>query len=132
VHRKKDATDWGVEPQINVPMDAEQERAAMQARYEQELFRRPAPKATTQATTTQATTQAIDPQLQRAVDTMIALVVLQSDRPVAAPGEAPVVEEIITEEEAAPPATQPIEPTEEIIVPGSEPATAPAATQPGT
>src|SRR6185312_11282477 len=41
VHRKKDATDWGVQPQIVVPMTPDQERVAMQARYEQEIFRKP-------------------------------------------------------------------------------------------
>ncbi|HEY8668852.1 MAG TPA: S41 family peptidase [Tepidisphaeraceae bacterium] len=88
VHRRKDATDWGVLPQIIVPMDPNQERIAMQARYESELMRRPLlPKATTQAPTTvtstqpaAATSQPTDPQLQRAIDTMVALVVLQGDR----------------------------------------------------
>ncbi len=31
VHRKKDATDWGVEPQINVPMDEETQKKVIQA-----------------------------------------------------------------------------------------------------
>jgi carboxyl-terminal processing protease len=85
VHRKKDATDWGVEPQINVPMDAQTEARVMKDRYEQELFRRPVKKATTQAAlgatqATQPSTQPVDSQLQRAVDTMIALLVLEGDR----------------------------------------------------
>src|SRR5688572_20591004 len=58
VHKKKDATDWGVQPQISVPMSPEQERAALQQRYEQELFKRPIPKATTRSATMPATTQA--------------------------------------------------------------------------
>jgi carboxyl-terminal processing protease len=86
VHRKKDATDWGVQPQIVVPMDAQQERAAMMQRYEQELFKRPLPKATTQsATGPAATTQVLDAQLQRAIDTMVALVVLVGDREAGGP-----------------------------------------------
>src|SRR5688572_3533016 len=83
VHRKKDAADWGVQPQITVPMSQEQERAAMQQRYEQEIFRKPVPKATTRSATMPATTQASQPldlQLQRAIDTIIALVVLTGDR----------------------------------------------------
>jgi carboxyl-terminal processing protease len=80
VHRKKDATDWGVQPQIVVPMDPQQERAAMQQRYEQELFKRPVVKSTTQSATGPATTQVTDAQLQRAIDTMVALVVLNGER----------------------------------------------------
>lgn len=87
VHRKKDATDWGVQPQIVVPMTPEQERAAQKQRYEQELFKRPLPKSTTRSASGQkspATTQAmVDLQLQRAIDTMIALVVLVGDRDAA-------------------------------------------------
>lgn len=83
VHRKKDATDWGVQPQITVAMTPEQERAAMQMRYEQELFKRPISKSTTRSATQPATTQSTtDAQLQRAIDTMVALVVLVGDREV--------------------------------------------------
>jgi carboxyl-terminal processing protease len=95
VHRRKDSTDWGVNPQISVPMDTQAEIAMMRDRVEQEQFKRPIKKASTRATTepsvvpaattpaTQPTTQplSIDPQLQRAVDTMIALVVLQGNEP---------------------------------------------------
>ena len=90
VHRKKDATDWGVQPQISVPMTPEQERASMQQRYEQELFKRPIPKATTRSATQPATTQAsqpVDLQLQRAIDTIVALVVLTGDRETAGGAE---------------------------------------------
>jgi carboxyl-terminal processing protease len=94
VHRKKDATDWGVEPNIIVPMTPEQEQRAMRERYEQELFRRPLPKVSatqqaTQPTTAAAATQPVDAQLQRAVDTLIALLVLQGDdKPAGAGGPA--------------------------------------------
>src|SRR6185295_19294929 len=64
VHRKKDATDWGVQPQITVPMDTQQERVAMQQRYEQELFKKPVAKSSTRSATGPATTQVIDVQLQ--------------------------------------------------------------------
>jgi carboxyl-terminal processing protease len=88
VHRKKDmkdGDDYGVKPQIVVPMDANQERAAMMLRREHELFKRPLPKIATQpqtrtSATTAPATQPVDAQLQRAVDTMIALVVLQGDK----------------------------------------------------
>jgi carboxyl-terminal processing protease len=83
VHRKKDATDWGVAPQIAVGMDAQQERAARMARHEQELLRNQVPKSTTRSATGPATTQATDVQLQRAIDTMVALVVLVGDREAA-------------------------------------------------
>ena len=84
MHKKKDAKDWGVEPQIIIPMDTASEQKVLQDRYEQELFRRPVSKAetrpTTAATKVAATTQPIDPQLQQAVTTMIGLVVLQGGR----------------------------------------------------
>jgi carboxyl-terminal processing protease len=88
VHRKKDATDWGVQPQIVVPMDEDTERKVMEQRYESEIFKRPLPKPTTRSTTTKAandttiivpTTQPIDVQLQRAMDTMTGLLVLQNN-----------------------------------------------------
>lgn len=80
VHRKKEATDWGVQPQIVVPMDLSAQTRALKERYEYEQFRRPMPKPTTDPST-QPTTQPLnDPQLQRAVDTMLALVVLQANQ----------------------------------------------------
>jgi carboxyl-terminal processing protease len=88
VHRKKDATDWGVQPQIVVQMDEETERKVMEQRYESEIFKRPLPKPTTQSATTKAandttiiapTTEPIDVQLQRAMDTMTGLLVLQNN-----------------------------------------------------
>jgi carboxyl-terminal processing protease len=101
VHRKKDmkdGDDYGVKPQIVVPMDPQQERAAMMLRRENELFKRPVPRVQTRPTTagggpsTAPTTQPVDAQLQRAVDTMIALVVLQGDKdapPIASTATAP-------------------------------------------
>jgi carboxyl-terminal processing protease len=85
VHRRKDATVWGVDPQIVVPMDAAAEEQLLKDDYDQELFHRPVAKATTlsatQAATTAPTSQpTMDVQLQRAVDTMIALVVLQGEK----------------------------------------------------
>jgi carboxyl-terminal processing protease len=71
VHRKKDATDWGVKPQVLVSVDQEQEKIAFEQRMTQELVQRPRPKATT-AAATQPSTQVTDIQLQRAVDIMMA------------------------------------------------------------
>ncbi|MBC8105303.1 MAG: PDZ domain-containing protein [Anaerolineae bacterium] len=77
VHKKKDATDWGVQPQIVVPMDLETERKVFNEISNRELFRKPI-KATTQATTGPTTQPLmIDVQLQRAVDTLIGSIVLE-------------------------------------------------------
>jgi hypothetical protein len=72
VHKKKDATDWGVKPQIPVEMTDEQEKKAFEERLQQELFKRPMPKATTAAVTRPTTAAVTDVQLQRAVDVMMA------------------------------------------------------------
>jgi carboxyl-terminal processing protease len=123
VHRKKDATDWGVQPQIAVKMTPDQERAALQARYEQEIFRRPVVKSTTRSATQPATTQVVDLQLQRAIDTIVALVVLVGDRetsdvlPKTAMAPIPAASEPAT--------TQASEPTTQ-TQPTSEPETAPS------
>ena len=88
VHRRKDATDWGVDPQIVVPMDAAAETKLLKERFDQDLFHRPiakmASRPSTASTASTATSQpatqpVLDVQLQRAVDTMIALVVLQGE-----------------------------------------------------
>jgi carboxyl-terminal processing protease len=90
VHRTgEDAEVWGVDPQILVPMDQAQQRRAMQERFEQELPHRPGidngpnnngnDGDANDAPATQPTTQPADTQLQRAIDTMIGLVVLRSE-----------------------------------------------------
>jgi carboxyl-terminal processing protease len=80
VHRKKDATDWGVQPQIAVPMDEPTEKKVMQELDQHEHFLPPVPKRSATQPTTATTTQAVsvDVQLQRAVETMIGMVVLQN------------------------------------------------------
>jgi carboxyl-terminal processing protease len=93
VHRLKDAKDWGVDPQIVVPMDATAEETLLKDQYEGDLYRRPVAKVTTNpttavaagSTTAPATQPTLDVQLQRAVDTMIALVVLQGEKVAAGP-----------------------------------------------
>lgn len=107
VHRKKDATDWGVEPQIVVTMDEATQRRVMIDRFEAENFKRPVPKATTRPTTQQAaapSTQPVDTQLQRAVDTMVALIVLQGNRGELAQSPR---SGLVTALRAEPPATAP-------------------------
>jgi carboxyl-terminal processing protease len=85
VHRKKEATDWGVQPTIVVPMDLDMERKVFGEMSKSELFRRPvrpgtmpSTRPTTAAAAAAPTTQPmLDTQLQRAVDTLVATVVLQ-------------------------------------------------------
>jgi carboxyl-terminal processing protease len=127
VHRKKDATDWGVQPQISVPMDETIQRKVMQERYEAEMFKKPLPKTTTRAvattvassTTMPSTAPATQPQqtdiqLQRAVDTLVAVLVLQGDK--GENGAAPVgPERHPTTIASAPPTPQ--------LAPATEPAT---------
>ena len=101
VHHKKDATDWGVNPQIQVAMDEEAQRWLYQNQEIEERFRRPAVKgstshpATTQAgpapattkpatqASTQPTTQRTDTQMEAALSTLIGHIVLQGERKVA-------------------------------------------------
>src|SRR4051812_25930080 len=129
VHKKKDATDWGVEPQIIVPMDAQAEMKVLKDRYEQEIFKRPVKKTTSQPTTTPTTsptTQPLDTQLQRAVDTMVALVVLQDNEA----GKTTV------KKQEPPPVVQPVsqpvtQPSTRSIVPENPDSTgAPSSTKP--
>jgi carboxyl-terminal processing protease len=97
VHKKKDATDWGVEPHIAVPTDDNQVYAILRL---MEARDRP-PRATTGAApttdtttlptsrpatlptsqpTTGPTTQATDPQLDAAVSSLIGHLVLEGER----------------------------------------------------
>jgi carboxyl-terminal processing protease len=85
VHRTKDATDWGVDPQIVVPMDDIAQRAIVEEHVNQEIVRRPlvkpttpanAPAAAATAPTTAPTTQPNDVQLQQAVNTMVGMIIL--------------------------------------------------------
>jgi carboxyl-terminal processing protease len=144
VHRKKDAADWGVQPQIVVPMDHEAEVKAYQQMNERDRFLRPTTrKAVSQPTTLEASQPVIDAQLQRAVDTMIALVVLQgnhgdgpTDMAHAAQGRTAESEPPTTAPAAAqPPDTLPQTVTEPApaTAPASSPVspTVPATTQPG-
>jgi carboxyl-terminal processing protease len=90
VHQKKGATDWGVNPNIVVPMDEDAQKWLAQNMEQSDLFRRPvvpnraatqpaSKPATTQAST-KPTTQYTDTQLEAAVTTMIGQIVLKDQR----------------------------------------------------
>ncbi len=122
VHRKKDATDWGVEPHIVVPMDPTAQRLAVQARAENENHHRPVIESATRPSTAPAT-QPVDAQLQRSVDTMLALLVLGGDR-----DEAPATPLPSTGESIAPRGrVVPESPDSTAPVPMPLPATQPAS-----
>lgn len=104
VHRRKDAKDWGVQPQITVPMDPATEDKVAKERWEQELFKRPLPKSVTRPTTIEATSQPVtqpmnDIQLQAAINTMLGVIVFESQPSGRMPATAPA--------SIATPATQP-------------------------
>ena len=82
VHRKAGATDWGVEPQIVVPMNDELQMKVFQERSAQEMFRRPTTGPASEPSSA-PTAQTVDVQLQRAVDTMMALTILRNGVPPA-------------------------------------------------
>ncbi len=75
VHRRKDATDWGVIPQIQVNVDPAAEQKIFRERYQTELFHKPG-TAPSIAPATQP--YGADIQLQRAVESIMALTVLQN------------------------------------------------------
>jgi carboxyl-terminal processing protease len=76
VHRKKDATDWGVEPQIIVPADEKTEEAIKDQFLREETIRRPITRPSMQPST-----EPIDPQLTQALNTMIGLIELDKNKP---------------------------------------------------
>jgi carboxyl-terminal processing protease len=91
VHKKKDATDWGVEPQINVPVDVNTEKWLVQQQMDLDVIGRPLPKASSRPSTgpTTRTTQPTDAQLDAAVSTMIGHIVLEAKQQpggITAPG----------------------------------------------
>jgi carboxyl-terminal processing protease len=88
VHRKKDATDWGVEPQIIVPADEKTEEAIKDQFLREETIRRPMTRPSTQPST-----EPVDPQLTQALNTMIGLIELDKNKPPAtAPSTSPSAE----------------------------------------
>jgi carboxyl-terminal processing protease len=94
VHRKAGATDWGVEPQIVVPMGDDLQMKVFQERSAQEMFRRPTTGPASEPSSA-PTAQTVDVQLQRAVDTMMALTILRNGAP---PAVAPATTQAAREE----------------------------------
>ena len=92
VHRKKDATDWGVEPQINVPMDEDTQRKVIIAQSQEELLRAPGTTQPATRSATQPTTQAVDAQLEAAVSTMTGHLVLKGEAAPVRTAEKPATQ----------------------------------------
>jgi carboxyl-terminal processing protease len=92
VHRRKGATDWGVDPQIIVPMSPEAETALFDEQADRDLFHRPMPKSATRPSTNPAAiatvpvTQPADPQLDAAISSIVGHMILtgQTTQPAAA------------------------------------------------
>ncbi|MGH7175906.1 MAG: S41 family peptidase, partial [Tepidisphaeraceae bacterium] len=128
VHRKKDATDWGVQPHIVVPMDPASEIRLARDNSERDHFHRPVTRADAQPTTAPSTQPLFDVQLQRALDTMVATILLGGERRITLPpSTAPAVtfntDRFVPEEPdstAGPdngPATKPARPQQEMPKP---------------
>ena len=82
VHRRKDATDWGVQPQITIPMDPAAQQRVLLEQDQADVFRRSLPKTVTRPTATTPSTQpAGDAQLQAAVNTMLGVLVFRTEPP---------------------------------------------------
>ena len=89
VHRKPGATDWGVQPQIDVPMDEATQAAVMKVRFDDDLLRgdalpSPATSRAASQPTTGPSTRPVDVQLRRAVEVLTAMAVLK-EKPVTGP-----------------------------------------------
>ena len=90
VHRRKDATDWGVIPQIQVNVDPAVDQKILRERYQTELFHKP---NTAPSTAPATQPYGADIQLQRAVDSIMALAILQStQRPALATQPSPTTQ----------------------------------------
>jgi carboxyl-terminal processing protease len=98
VHRKKGATDWGVDPQVNVPMSEKAEQQVLREQGEAELFHKPLPVTTKPSTATQAATRpVVDVQLQQAVSAMMSSIILNGEHQL-----------VPTTQTARAPSTQPV------------------------
>jgi carboxyl-terminal processing protease len=80
VSRKKDSTDWGVDPQIVVTMGDDAENNLEDTLERQEAIRYHAPDIAASQPTTQPTTQPTDPQFDQALNTMVGLIILDSNK----------------------------------------------------
>ena len=134
VHRRDGAQEWGVEPNIKVPIDISLQERLVRERLAAEGFKRPVTATQPAPATAPATAPAIAPttqpevldvQLQRAVDTLIGVLILQAEgggektivppvmrdpRAMPFPEETPAPEKAPTEQSPAqepPPEAQP-------------------------
>lgn len=73
VHRKKDSTAWGVDPSIPVPVDEQTQVAVWESRLASDNWHPPTGVATTVPA---PTTQIVDTQLQQAINTVVALTMM--------------------------------------------------------
>jgi carboxyl-terminal processing protease len=78
VHKRPGATDWGVQPQIYVPMDEAAQEKVLLEHEQQETFHRPLIKSLAHPTTAPATQPMDDVQLQAAVNTMLGVLVFET------------------------------------------------------
>jgi carboxyl-terminal processing protease len=125
VHKKtKDQKDWGVEPNVSVPMDDVTERKVLEMHVAQETIRKPIPKPTTRsaAPATQPDDEPVDVQLQQAVNTMVGLIIL--GQPAPPPGSAKMATTSTTSA-ASNPVTLPAENTGPVAPPTATPGTSP-------
>jgi carboxyl-terminal processing protease len=74
VSRKKDSKDWGVDPQVVVPVDDKAESAIEDLMDRLEAIRYHA------LSTTMPTTEPSDPQFQQAITTMAGLIILENNK----------------------------------------------------
>jgi carboxyl-terminal processing protease len=88
VHRKKDATEWGVDPHVKVDAGPEQQTAIWRDMDERDRYARPETRPATQPAqgsstrpaTRPATTAPVDPQLDAAVSSLLGHIVLRGER----------------------------------------------------
>jgi carboxyl-terminal processing protease len=80
VHRKKDATDWGVDPQIEVKLTENAEKEVERELANAELMRGGSSRPATTRATTGAATEPVDAQLEAAVNTLVGRLVLRDRR----------------------------------------------------
>jgi carboxyl-terminal processing protease len=77
VSRKKDSKDWGVDPQVVVPVDDEGEKGIEDLMEREEAIRYHPPST---MPATQPTTAPTDPQYQQALATMVGLIILENNK----------------------------------------------------
>ncbi len=89
VHKKPGATDWGVQPQIYVPMDIATQEKVLLEREQQETFKLKLTKSITRPSTAESSSQPTaqpmdDVQLQAAINTMLGILVFETHPPATA------------------------------------------------